>query len=85
MLTFCCLVPGQEKISNYLSGDPTYQLTPYCVKEYQSCLADDEVLFNTMLRATRNPVEYTFGKLKARLAILTKMIDFKLESVPIFI
>ena len=83
--TFSCPVPGQGKIPNYLLGDPVYPLTPYCLKEYQFCSSNDEVLFNTMLRAARNPVECAFGRLKARWAILTKKIDFKLESVPILI
>ena len=38
-----------------------------------------------MLRAARNPFQCVFGRLKARCAILTKKIDFKLESVPILI
>ena len=83
--TFSCPVPGQEKTPNYLLGDPTYPLTPYCLKKYQSCSSNDEVLFNTMLRAARNPVECAFGRLKARWSILTRKIDFKLESVPFLI
>ena len=83
--TFSCSVPGQEKIPNYLLRDPVYPLTPYCLKEYQSCSSNDEVLLNTMLRAARNPVECAFGRLKARWSILTRKIDFKLESVPILI
>ena len=65
--------------------DPAYPLTTYCLEEYQSCSSNDEVLFNIMLRAARNPVECAFGRLKARWSILTRKIDFKLESVPILI
>ena len=38
-----------------------------------------------MLRAARNPVECAFGRLKALWSILTRKIDFKLESVPILV
>ena len=69
--TFSCPVSWQEKIPNYLLGDSLYPLTPYCLKEYQSCSSDEELLFNTRLRAARNPVECTFGRLEGRSAILT--------------
>ena len=82
---FFCPVPGQETIPNYLLGDPVYPLTPYCKKKYQSCSLNDEVLFNIMIRAARNSIECAFGWLEACWAILTRKIDFKLESVPILI
>ena len=53
---FSCPIPGREKISNYLLGKPGYPLTPYCLKEYQSCSSNYEVLFNTMRRAAGNLV-----------------------------
>ncbi|XP_046858633.1 protein ALP1-like [Xenia sp. Carnegie-2017] len=39
--TFTHVLPGHDKIPNYLIGDPAYPLTPNCIKEYQSCLSND--------------------------------------------
>lgn len=70
--TFSTLVPNLSKVPNYLIGDPAYPLTPTCIKEFDSCKNNAEVVFNSMLRAARNPIECAFGRLKARWRILTK-------------
>ena len=76
------LLPGYEAIPNYLIGDPAYPLTPFCMKEFQTCTTNEQVLFNNMLRSARNKVECAFGRLKARWRFLTRKVDLKFEMVP---
>ena len=82
---FQSVLQGYEKVPNYLIGDPAYPLTPFCMKEYDSCENNEQVIFNNLLRSARNPIECAFGRLKARWAVLTKKVDLKLEKVPILV
>ena len=82
---FQTVLPGHEKIPNYVIGDPAYPLTPFCMKEYETCENNEQVIFNNLLRSARNPIECAFGRLKARWAILTKRIDLKLDIVPVIV
>ena len=38
-----------SKIPNFLIADPAYPLTTYCIKEYDSCATNEQVIFNTMI------------------------------------
>ena len=52
------------------------------MKEYESCNTNEQVVFNNLLRSARNPIECSFGRLRACWSILKKKIDLKLSSVP---
>ena len=74
--TFQTVIAGHGKIPNYLIGDPAYPLTPFCMKEFDTCSENEEVIFNNLLRSARNQIECAFGRLKARWSI---KMDLKLE------
>ena len=50
-VTYHLLVPGHTKAGSYLIGDPAYPLTPHCMKVYETCNTNAQVVFNNMLRS----------------------------------
>ena len=65
-VTYQQLITGRCKVGCHLIDDPAYSLTPYCMKEYQTCTSDSQAIFNNILRLARNPVECAFGRLKKK-------------------
>ena len=51
------------------------------MKEYTHCIHNEEVIFNNVVRLSRNQIECIFGRPKARCPILTKQMDLKLENI----
>ena len=84
-MTYQQLIRGRSKVGCYLIGDPAYPLTSHCMKEYERCTSNSEVIFNNILRSARNPVECAFGRLKGRWRFLTKQIDLNLDLVPMVV
>ena len=82
-VTYQQLLPGSTEVPSYLIGDPAYPLTPFCMKEFETCSDNSQVIFNNILRSARNPIECAFGRLKARWSFLTSTVDLKLDFVPI--
>ena len=75
----------QNKSSMLPNWNPAYPILPHCMKRYSTCKKNEEVIFNSMLRTARNPIECAFGRLKARWKILTKKMDLKFEKIPTII
>ena len=76
------LVAGMPEVPPFLIGDPAYPLLPSLMKEYSHCSTNDEVVFNAMLRSTRNQIECAFGRLKARWRILMRAMDINIDVLP---
>ena len=84
-ITYQTVIPGYEKVPNYLIRDLAYPLIPHCLKECDTCDTNEKVIVNNLLTAARNPVKYAFGHLKAMWAVLTKKVEFDVITVPTMI
>ena len=60
------ILPGYDKMQVIFIGDPAYPLLRYCMKEYGNVKSNEELIFDNMLRSTRNLIECAFERLKVR-------------------
>ena len=67
----------------YKIDNPAYALRSFCLKGYSHYQSNNEVVFDAMVWAAQNLIEWEFGLIKARWAILTRKINLKLDSVPL--
>ena len=52
------------------------------MEEYHTCVKNNQVVFNNLLRSARNQIKYDFERVKARWSVLTETVDLKFEIVP---
>ena len=58
-------------------GDHAHPLILYCMKEYQTCLENKQVVFNNLLRSARNKIE-CFWETQGKMEGTNKNCRFKI-------
>ena len=80
-------IENDIRVKPYLTGDPAYSLTPYCMKPYSyHTKVKENKYFNYQLSRARSVIESAFGVLKVKWRILNSCMEVSpMQASKIFI